>query len=199
MIYSLLAAAVINTRDVRVLPRTATPAAVIRESLQTKLDGTVSTIGITNLIVNGTTVNITTNTILIRRFGARAPLTEFTVGDEVQVYGKWTDTNKTAINARVVRDLSIQKRHGTFVGTVQSLSATGFVLTPVSRPAQTVTVSSTTKYVERKNILIAFSSLAVGHKVMVSGLWDTKTNTVTGANLVKDYSLPALTTPTKPQ
>ena len=196
MIFDLLAVAILNTRDVREMPRTATPATAVRESLQTKLDGAISSIGTTSITVNGTTVNILSNTILLRRFGAKASLTEFTVGDEVQVHGKWTDTTKTAVNARAIRDLSIQKRHGTFVGTIQSLSATGFVLAPVSRPAQTVTVSSTTKYVERKNISVTFSSLAVGHKVMVSGLWDTKANTITGANLVKDYSLP---TPTVPQ
>ncbi len=183
MIYSLLAAAVINTRDMRVLPRTATPAAAVRESLQTKLDGTISSIRATSIVVNGTTVNILTNTVLIRRFGAKSLLTEFTVGDEVQVVGKWTDTTKTAINARVVRDLSIQKRKATFVGIVSSLFTTGFVLTPQSRPAQIVTVPNTTKYI-------------VGHKIMVRGVWDTKANTLTEVSFVRDYSLP---TPTVPQ
>lgn len=190
MIFDLLAAALLNTRDVRVLPRTATPAAEVRESLFTRLNGSITTLGTTSLVVNGTTVYILPKTILIRRFGAKTSLTEFTVGDEVQVLGKWTDTTKTAVNARLIRDLSIQKRHGTFVGTIQSLSATGFVVVPISRPLQTVTVSSTTKYVDRKNAPLSFSSLVTGQKVMVRGMWDTKANTITEVTFVRDYSLP---------
>jgi hypothetical protein len=157
-----------------------------------KLSGSITNKGEDTLAVSGVVVNISSTTILLRRFGAKSTLTEFSVGDEVQVIGKWADTNKKVLNAKIVRNLSIQKRRGVFLGTVSSTSTTGFVLTTLSRGTQTVTVSSTTKFMDRKEKPLTLSSIVPGHKVMVKGLWDNKLNTVTEVTFVRDYSLPVI-------
>jgi hypothetical protein len=160
-------------------------------ALVAKLSGPISAIGTSSLTVNNLAVNISSATILVRKFGGKSALSEFSVGDEVHVLGKWTDENKTAIDAKIVRNLSVQKRHGVFLGNVSAVFANGFTLTTVSRGAQTANVSATTKYVDRKNQTLTLSNIAVGHKVMIKGLWDSKLNTVSQITIVRDYSLPA--------
>lgn len=213
MIFSLLTALALNANTLTATPaaRTAvttaaSSAAGLREKAAAalklpavaKLNGTVSEISGSILTVNGLKVNIVTNTVLLRKFGGKSALTELSVGDEVQVLGKWTDSTNTAVNARVIRDLSVQKRRGTFVGTVVSVTSTGFTFQPLSRPPQAVTVGPATKFVDRKMKTLAFSSITAGHKVMVRGLWDSKLNTITEVVLVKDFTLPVIVTPATP-
>src|SRR3989338_1714118 len=83
-------------------------------------------------------VNITSSTKLYRRFGAMATLSEFQVGDWLEVMGQWTDSSKTSVNALAIRDQSIQKYNGTFNGTVVSVNVTAntFVFQPNKRTDQ---------------------------------------------------------------
>ena len=120
------------------------------------------------------------------------------VGDTVNVIGLWADDAHTTINAKLVRDISIQKRFGVFVGVVKSLLPTGWVMSTVSekRGDQTVTVSGNTKFVNRKEETITQADVVAGHRVRVKGLWDRVANTVTDVTQVKDFSLPAKPTPT---
>jgi len=139
------------------------------------------------------TVNIDDKTQLRRRFWGKATLTEMQVGDTVNVFGKWTDDTHTTILARLVRDVSIQRRFGIFIGTVQSLLSNGFTLQTVHRGIQTVTVSSSTKFVNRREEAITQGDVTVGHRVRVRGLWDKAASTITEVSKVKDFSLPPIT------
>lgn len=138
------------------------------------------------------TVNFDSKTQLRRRFWGKSTLDEFSVGNIVNVIGRWTDDTHTAINARLVRNISIQKRFGVFFGEVKSLLGTGWVMSTKSenRADQTVTVSSETKFENRRGETITQAEVQVGHKVRVRGLWDRTLNTVTEVTNVKDFSLP---------
>lgn len=127
-----------------------------------------------------------------RRFWGKGSLDEILVGHQVNVIGVWTDDTKTTIQAKLVRDISIQKRFGVFFGVVKSLTANGWVMSTVSekRADQTVTVSASTKFVNRKEEAIMQADVAVGHRVRVKGLWDSAANTVTEVTHVKDFNLP---------
>jgi len=48
-------------------------------------------------------------TQLRRRFWGKSELSEFSVGDVLNVMGYWTDDTKTAVNACYIRNISIQK------------------------------------------------------------------------------------------
>jgi len=146
----------------------------------TKLNGSITAIGTNNFSVNGTTVDLVSNTVLLRRFAGKSTLSEFSIGDQVQVLGKWTDGNKTTVNARIVRNLSIQKRHGTFLGTVISTASANFVFKPVVRPQMTVTLKNNT-------------GVAVGQKLLIKGLWDNKLNTLTEAVIIRLLPMPGKT------
>ena len=139
------------------------------------------------------TVLTDSNTQLRRRFWGKATFDEFQVGDTLNVIGKWTDDAKTTIQARLVRDVSIQKRFGVFFGTVTSLNSNGWVMQTVNRGNQTVTTVSTTKFTNRKEETISQSDVKVGDKVRVRGLWDKTANTITEVTATKDFSIPAQT------
>ncbi len=138
------------------------------------------------------TVSIDNKTQIRRRFWGKSELSEFSVGNIVNVIGIWTDDSHTTITARLIRNLSIQKRFGVFFGEVKSLLGDGWVMSTKSenRADQTVTVTGTTKFENRKGETITKADVVVGHKVRVRGLWDKSQNTVTEVTQVKDFSLP---------
>lgn len=139
------------------------------------------------------TVNVLPTTRLVRRYFGKSTLAEFSVGDKVNVIGKFTDTTMTAINADFVKNNSIAKRFGAFVGTVSNLSGSTFDLTTPARGIMHVTVSSTTKFVNRKEQPITLADLKNGHRVRVKGMWDSVNRTITEVGQVKDYSIPTPT------
>ncbi len=127
-----------------------------------------------------------------KRFWGKSSLDEILVGHTVNVIGIWTDDAHTTIQAKVVRDVSLQRRFGVFIGMVQSLTSNGWVMTTLSekRENQTVTISGSTKLVNRREQPITQADILVGHRVRVKGMWDRSTNTVTEVIHVKDFSLP---------
>lgn len=139
------------------------------------------------------TVEFSDKTQFRRRFWGKSALSEYSVGDTVNVIGAWKDEAKTTIEARLIRNLSIQLRFGVFFGEVKSLLTNGWVMATKSdnRADQTVTVSADTKFVNRSGEAISQTDVQVDHRVRVKGLWNREQNTVTGVVQVKDFSLPA--------
>lgn len=135
------------------------------------------------------TVNITDKTILRRKFWGKATLGEMKLGDTVNVIGKWVDGTNSSINAILIRDISIQKRAGVFFGNVQSLTSGGWVIDTI-RGVETVTVTGTTKFVNRKEEVINKSDIVTGHRIRVKGLWDADAKTITDVIQVKDFTIP---------
>ena len=169
------------------------PRAALGKVQLTDISGSVLTVSKDSksyTVSTGTFEKCTTK--FVRRFGGNSTLSELTVGDSLEIVGRWTDDTKTAATACVVRNLSVQKIRGTFVGDVISISDTGFVMTTVSesRQNQTVMVGSATKIVNRKEVAITLADVKVGHRIRVKGLWNKTNNTVTEVMHVKDYSLP---------
>lgn len=132
-----------------------------------------------------------------RHFWGKSSFDEISVGDRVNVYGKFTDDAQTTILARLIRDVSITKRFGAFVGTVADLTGSTFTLNSVARGAQKVTLDGSTKCVNRKEETISCTAdVQNGHRVRVKGMWDKTNSTITGVAQLKDYSLPTIVTPT---
>ena len=145
---------------------------------------------------NTYTVNTDVNTRYRRRFGGESKLSEISVNDTVNILGKWQNEEKTQILATHIRDLSIQKRHATFFGTVKTKTDITLVLTTVNRGEQTVTIISSTKLVNRKMEEITMSDIQIGHRIRVKGIWDLTSKTVTETIQIKDFSIPIQPSPT---
>ena len=134
------------------------------------------------------TVTLLPTTKLRRHFWGKSTIKEMSVGDSVNVWGKFTDTAQTIIEGRIIRDISIMKRHGIFVGTVKSKDATGFVLSSKNRGDQTVITDTNTKVTDKKGTTISLSDVKVGDRVRVDGVWDKTLSKITQVD-VKDYSI----------
>ena len=141
-------------------------------------------------------VNLQTNTHFRRKFWGKSNVSEISVGDSIDVVGRWANEGKTEINAVLIRNLSIQKRFGVFFGTVKSITDTGFIMTTIKRGEETVTLDSA-KLINRKGTVITASDIQIGHKVRVRGLWDSANFTITEVAEVKDFSLPVKQTSTE--
>ena len=139
-------------------------------------------------------VDVTADTHFRRKFWGKSTLAEISVGDSVDVIGKWANESKTEIKAVLIRDLSIQKRFGVFFGTVKTITDTGFTMTTIQRGEETVTLD-TAKLINRVGQTIKSSDILVGHRVRVRGLWDALKFTITGVTEVKDFSIPVVPSP----
>ena len=136
------------------------------------------------------TVNTDSNTHFQRHYWGKSSLDEYSVGNKVNVRGKFTDEAKTTILARMIRNLSIMKRHGVFHGDVTAKNSDNFVIDSKQRGSQTVFFTGTTKFVKRNETAMVYADLQVGHRVRVKGLWDKSLNEITEVTQVKDYNLP---------
>lgn len=134
-------------------------------------------------------VNVNSKTQLVRRFGGKSTLSEFTVGNIVNVVGKWVDDTKNAIDAKLVRNTSVQKRFGAFLGEVTQINSDNLVIKTVNRNEQTVYFTGA-KFVDRAEKTMDFGQIKVGDRIRVKGMWDRSTNKITEVNQIKDFSYP---------
>ncbi|MDR3643351.1 MAG: DUF5666 domain-containing protein [Candidatus Doudnabacteria bacterium] len=152
------------------------------------------TIAGTLTAVNGTTLTVTapssSSTVytvdasnvkrIDRRYGASTDLGALQVGDTLSIRGNINGMNVTATT---VRDMSLQARSGTFVGTVSALNGNSFNLASKARGNQIINLTATTIFRQGAASTSA-SSLAVGETVTVSGVWDRTNSNVTANRVV---------------
>ena len=150
------------------------------------IDGQTLTVTVKDKVY---TVNVTDKTKLLRKYGAKSNLGEFAVGNSLQIYGR--RTADTVVQASLIRNSSIEKKHATFLGVIESIDSANqkFVLKPVSRAKVIVTVVADTK-IMYKSKAQTFADLVVGSKLAVSGVWDKSNNTVTEVTKIVVVSLP---------
>ncbi len=123
------------------------------------------------------TVNLSSTTKLVRRFGGTSNTSEIQSGDMVGVEGKISTVASWTIDATNVRDSSIQTRNASFFGTISNLSGSSFTLTTKEKGAVKVTVNLVAKIiVDGKASQV--SDLANGMQASVGGVWDRMQSTV---------------------
>jgi hypothetical protein len=149
---------------------------------------------------DGKTYEVTTDarTLLRRRYFGKATLDEMQVNDNLYIIGTYSDTEKTKIIAKLVRDVSIQKKQAVIIGTVKSVANDSFVINTISKKGvdQTIQVTKTTRYINRKGSAITKDKILVDHKIRVKGVWDSTSNTFSQVTQIKDFSIPPIPTPT---
>jgi hypothetical protein len=110
---------------------------------------------------------------IVRQWWGESDIDEFSVGDVVNVWGYLDAGDNYLVHAKTVRDVSIQKIHGVFKGTIESINSTDktFVLKTEERGNQTVIISDSTKIITATTTG-SFSDLQVTMPVVVRGLWN---------------------------
>jgi hypothetical protein len=137
-------------------------------------------------------VNMTEKTQLRRRFWGKSSLSEFSVGDEVNVIGRFTDETKTTIDAVLIRNLSIQRRWGVFFGEVLSKEGSVLTIKTIGRGELKVYLTNSTKLVNRRGETITLNDIQVGHRIRVKGVWNKDLKEIKETEEIKDFSLPAV-------
>lgn len=164
-----------------------------------RITGTVTLLGTGGFTVDGNdgktyTINVNDKTKYIRKFGGKSSFSELNEGDTVNVFGKFTDNAQLIIDAKVIRDLSIEKRWGVFFGVVKTKNSDGFVMSTISRGDQTVTLDpATTKILNHEKDAITLVDIKVNDRVRVKGIWDKTLNKITEVDEVRVFPV----TPTK--
>lgn len=147
-------------------------------------------------------VHLTDKTEIKRRFGGESTISEFAPNDEVAIVGRRQQTassepSETDMDAKNIRNLSIQRRNTVFIGDIASINSNdaSFTLETKARGLQTVYKTKDTEVTE-KDTPITFESLVVGDRVIVKGeLWD-RANTKINAKKIMKLILKPLATPT---
>jgi hypothetical protein len=162
---------------------------------EARVKGKITAIGTNSFSINGDDgtfqINITDKTQILRKFGGKSNLSEYSVGDEVMVIGKFTDDTKTAIDAKVIRNLSIQKRRGAFFGTVLTKETNSFTMQTLKLGVQTIYFDSA-KFIKRNEETMTYADLKLGHRVRIKGVWDKTLNEIREVNQIKDFSIPVI-------
>lgn len=136
------------------------------------------------------TINTTTSTIFTRRFGGKSSISEFMIGDKINVRGTSVDDTGLVINATYIKDISIFKRQAAFTGTIKSISENMIVITTTSKGDQTMVLDTETKLVNKNGKVITKDQIMVGDKVSVFGVWNANQNRMIETDRVRDMSLP---------
>lgn len=169
----------------------------LKKNLQfeARVKGKIAMIGSNNFSLSGDDgtfqVNITDKTKILRKFGGKSSLSEYSIGDEVVVFGKFTDDTKLIIDAKTVKNNSIQKRFGAFFGKVTIKNNDNFIMETAERGTQTV-YFGTAKFVDRKEVNISYTDIKAGDRVRVKGVWDKTLNKISEVNQIKDFSIPVV-------
>lgn len=171
-------------------------------SMTAKLQGTIESIEASSFTLKSSgglyTVLIDDKTNLVRRFGAKSSLSEFSIGDTVNVVGKWTDEDKKTLKATLVRDFSIQKKNAAFIGTITAIYEDSFSINPLAqgrfrKGEKRVYTSQNCIYLNRKKETIKREDLKVGHTVRVSGgVLNRVENKIFDVSKVVDMTLPVI-------
>ncbi|VVA44435.1 conserved exported hypothetical protein [Candidatus Roizmanbacteria bacterium] len=168
---------------------------------EARVKGKITVVGADNLSISGDDgtfqVNVTDKTQLLGKFGGKTKLklSDYLVDHEVMVIGKFTNEDKTIIEAKVIRNLSIQKRRGAFFGTVLTKGTDSFTMQTLKLGVQTVYFGNA-KFVERNETSMTYTDLKIGDRVRVKGVWDKTLNKITEVTQIKDFSIP-IVVPTK--
>lgn len=131
------------------------------------------------------TVEVSKDTTVVRKFNGSSDLSEFIVGDTVQVRGKLSDDAANTIVATSIKNTSIQRVGGTFKGSIVTLSCdqNTFTYKPDKRDQQTVKLSSSTKII-RGGIKVTCNDLKAKERAKVIGVWRPSTKTIDADRVV---------------
>lgn len=144
---------------------------------------------------NSYTINVSDQTRYIRNFGGKSNFEELEIGNEINVFGKFTDESKTAVDAKLIRNLSIQKRWGVFFGEVMTAPiGDSFEMKTIQRGDLTVYFDSETKFMDHKKETVDSTDVEVGMRVRVKGVWDKTSGEIRGTEEIRVF--PNKPTPT---
>ncbi|MDO8620245.1 MAG: hypothetical protein Q7R64_02760 [bacterium] len=161
--------------------------ALVRGAKVTAVSGSIVT---ASTVWGATTLSWTvmsdTTTNLLRRSGGKSNLSEFSVGDFISFQGPLNlNSANLTVNAKILKNWSVQKKNASLIGKILSLGANSFVLAVEEHGQITVALAQAVS-ISKNDRDVVFSDLHSGDKVSASGVFD-ETSKVLTASKVKIY------------
>lgn len=161
----------------------------IKSTITRRFNGTLKFYSGNSLTVTTSTGDITVlisgNTILKRKFGADAKLEEFLAGDNLAIVGSRRNDANGEVEARYIRNLSIQRRNTVFTGIITGKGNDEIIVQTQSRGEQTAYIGDETKITE-KGRSISADDLETGSRVIIKGqLWDRANSKIDATSVMK--------------
>jgi hypothetical protein len=125
---------------------------------------------------------------LLRKNGAAMQLSEFIVGDKIQVTGTlWGDNS---IGATTIRDLSLYTHTGTYSGKISAINTAdnSFTMNSKTYGSQTIHTNNFTSY-SKNGSSATFKDLILGMTASVKGMWDRSKLNITATSVSGSYRL----------
>lgn len=132
-------------------------------------------------------------TLFRRHFWGKSSLTEYSPGDRINVWGRWTNQEHTSMNARMVRNMSIMKKDGIIMGKVISKNTGSFIVEKATGSGNiniTVNFDGNTRFIKLNGTDTTYANISIDDKVRIRGLFDVTLKSVTNVTEVKDFTLP---------
>ncbi|MFH1207243.1 MAG: DUF5666 domain-containing protein [Patescibacteria group bacterium] len=131
------------------------------------------------------TVNVDSATVLVRKYNSLADLSEFLIGDILLIRGTLSKDAVNTITPKTIKDLSVQRAGGTFIGNIvtTNCAANSFTYKPKDREQQTVTITTNTKII-RGGEKITCTDLKNGELTRVIGLWRPATKQIEADRII---------------
>ena len=127
---------------------------------------------------------------VISKYYSKIDPSDLKSGDLISIWGKWIDEAKTAIRAKLIRDLSKEIRKGVVNGIISNITSSSVIVTKANGKQFTVSFDDQTKIMNRKGELLQYTDLKNNDHVAVTGLVDHTNLTVTNTSKVRDLDLP---------
>lgn len=159
---------------------------LVRGAKVTSVSGSTIQAGVTfGSFTMNWTVKTSGDTEFVRYHGGRGTISDVAVGHIISFRGKLDTTASSAtVNAGTVRNWSVQKVQVSRAGEVKSVNSSNssFVLRVGNQDVTVATNASTT--ITRNGVAGTFSSIQVGSRAQVTGLWDSVANTFEASAVV---------------
>lgn len=136
-------------------------------------------------------IRVQANTILLLRNRVRAAISDFTVGDKINVYG-FLDRDGVNVDALIMRDLT--KPQVRYYTQVNNLTVASVTANQVIADQYQINISASTRLLYRDRRMMPMSEIQVGDRINVYGLFNPTTNTF-DAVILRDLSRPDMNPP----
>jgi hypothetical protein len=125
---------------------------------------------------------------VVRKNGSPMKLSEFKIGDKIEVKGTvWSDNSISAI---FIRDLTLYAHTGTFSGKIISINPPdgSFVIQSSQPTVRTIRTSGLTSY-KKNGSGARFADLEMGMSAVVKGQWERQDSEITATQVLATLRL----------
>lgn len=168
----------------------STSSALVAPLTTAKLKGSIQSLGTNEMTITAQnityTVSINSRTKLVKRYGGKITFPQYKVGDEVIVVGQFSNEEKTALTARVLRNMRLRSHRATITTKIKGLGADSISIDS----GQFIDIPTGLLLTNRLGSTITIDHLRPGDTVKITGSFDPDGKLITDLTEVRDLAIP---------